>query len=107
MPGRDDEKPCTIDALCNQSDLAATLLGQLELPHDDFTFSRDVISETYTYPTAVHNYYNAQWMIDSTGHALYDFDAQRFIINEATDADRLLRVSKAILQLTTQDISSR
>ena len=100
-------EPRTIDVLCNQSDLAATLLGQLELPHDDFTFSRDVVSQTYVYPTAVHNYYNAQWLIDSTGHALYDFDAQRFIVSETTDADRLLRVSKAMLQLTTQSLSSQ
>ena len=100
-------EPRTIDVLCNQSDLAATLLGQMELSHDDFTFSRDVVSETYVYPTAVHNYYNAQWLIDSTGHALYDFDAQRFIVNETTDADRLLRVSKAMLQLTTQSLSSQ
>ena len=100
-------EPRTIDVLCNQSDLAATLLGQMELPHDDFTFSRDVVSEAYVYPTAVHNYYNAQWLIDSTGHALYDFDAQRFIVSETTDADRLLRVSKAMLQLTTQRLSSQ
>ena len=100
-------KPCTIDVLCNQSDLAATLLGQLQLPHDDFAFSRDVVSETYVYPTAVHNYYNAQWLIDSTGHALYDFDAQRFIVSETTDADRLLRISKAMLQLTTQSLASQ
>ena len=100
-------EPRTIDVLCNQSDLAATLLGQLELPHDDFTFSRDVVSETYVYPTAVHNYYNAQWLIDSTGHALYDFDAQRFIVSETTDADHLLRVSKAMLQLTTESLASQ
>ena len=98
------KEPRTIDVICNQSDMAATLLGQLQLPHDDFTFSRDVLSQTYVYPTAVHNYYNAQWLIDSTGHALYDFDAQRFIVSETTDADRLLRISKAMLQLTTQSL---
>ncbi len=101
------KEPRTIDVLCNQSDMAATLLGQLQLPHDDFTFSRDVLSQTYVYPTAVHNYYNAQWLIDSTGHALYDFDAQRFIVSETTDADRLLRISKAMLQLTTRSLASQ
>ena len=101
------KEPRTIDVLCNQSDMAATLLGQLQMPHNDFTFSRDVLSQTYVYPTAVHNYYNAQWLIDSTGHALYDFDAQRFIVSETTDADRLLRISKAMLQLTTQSLASQ
>ena len=100
------KEPRTIDVICNQSDMAATLLGQLQLPHEDFAFSRDVLSQTYVYPTAVHNYYNAQWMIDSTGHALYDFDAQRFIVSETADADRLLRISKALLQLTTQSLKN-
>ncbi len=100
-------EPRTIDVICNQSDLAATLLGQLGLPHDDFTFSRDVLSRTYTYPTAVHNYYNAQWLIDSTGHVLYDFDAQRFIVTQSPDADRMLQVSKAMLQHTMNDLKDR
>ena len=99
-------EPRTIDAICNQSDLAATLLGQLGLPHDDFAFSRDVLSSTYTYPTAVHNYYNAQGLIDSTGQILYDFEARRFIINKSKDAERMLDVCKAILQRTINDLKS-
>ena len=97
-------QPRTVDALCNQSDLAATLLGQLALPHEEFLFSRDILSRSYTYPTAVNNYNNAQWIVDSTGHVLYDFDARHFIVTDSPDADRLLRVSKAILQRTTEDL---
>lgn len=100
-------QPRVVNMLCSQSDLAATLLGQMNLSHDDFSFSRDVLSETYVYPTAVHNYTNAQWMVDSTGHALYDFDAQRLILSEGTDTQRLLRVSKAILQVTSADLANR
>ena len=100
-------EPRTVDAICNQSDLAATLLGQLQLPHDDFTFSRDVLSQTYTYPTAVHNYNNAQWIVDSTGHLLYDFDARRATISESSDAQRLQRVDKAIIQRTTRTLQER
>ena len=99
--------PKRIDKICNQSDLAATLLGQLGKSHDDFTFSRDVLSSTYRYPMAVHNYNNAQSMIDSTGFILYDFDAARFIKRDSKDADRMLKVSKAILQKTTNDLKER
>lgn len=99
--------PRQIDVICNQTDLAATLLGQMGLSHDDFTFSRDILSASYRYPTAVNNYSNAQMIVDSTGCILYDFDAKHFIVNESTDADRLLRVNKAILQTTTTDISQR
>ena len=101
------KKPVVVEALCNQSDLAAILFGQLGLPHDEFTFSRDVCSKTYIHPVAVNNYSNAQWIIDSTGHQLYDFDTQRLLIDESSDADCLLRISKAILQKTTQDLQSR
>ncbi len=100
-------EPREVSLLCNQSDLAATLLGQMRLPHDDFAFSRDVLSQSYVYPTAVHNYNNAQWMADSTGHVLYDFTARRTIVQEGTDVERLLRVSKAMLQLTIQDLKNR
>jgi phosphoglycerol transferase MdoB-like AlkP superfamily enzyme len=96
--------PREVSTICNQNDLAATLLGQMGLGHDDFLFSRDVLSETYRHPVAVHNYNNAQWAIDSTGHCLYDFDAQRFIVSEGLTPDSLLKVSKAMLQVTTEDL---
>lgn len=101
------KKPHRIDKLCNQTDLAATLLGQLGLKHDDYPFSRDVLSSTYTYPTAVHNYNNAQLLIDSTGYILYDFDARRLTISRSPDSLRLTNVSKAILQQTTKDLKER
>ena len=50
--------PRKITQLCNQTDLAATLLAQLQLPHAQFRWSRDVLSASYRYPFAVHNYNN-------------------------------------------------
>ena len=101
------KEPRTIDVLCNQSDLCATLLGQMGLPHHDFAFSRDVLSSSYTHPTAVHNYNNAQWMTDSTGQVLYDFDAHRVLLSEGATTDSLLQLSKAVLQLTSHDLLAR
>ena len=43
-----------IDLVCNQTDLAATLLGQLGLNHDDYNFSRDVLSTTYLHPPRIY-----------------------------------------------------
>ena len=99
------KEPRRIDRLCNQTDLAATLLGQLRLPHDEFTFSRDVLSMTYQHPTAVNNYNNAQLLIDSTGHVLYDFDARQLTIIRSDEAEELVELNKAILQATTKDLS--
>ena len=100
-------EPRIVETLCNQSDLPATLLGQLHLNHDAFTFSRDVLSKTYTAPTVVHNYNNVQWICDSTGHILYDFDLKRITINESRDAERLERLDKAMIQLTSADLQRR
>jgi len=100
-------QPQTVEVICNQTDMAATLLGQLGLPHDDFTFSRDVLSATYRRPFAVHNYNNAQSVVDSTGFMLYDFDANRFIVKDSKNAERMLELSKAILQQTTHDLKNR
>lgn len=102
-------QPFVAEAICNQSDLVATLFGQMNINHDKFTFSRDILSTDYVYPTAVNNYYNAQWIVDSTGYVLYDFDARRIIASEGegNDTQRLLNVSKAILQATTNDLKNR
>ena len=99
------KKPQRIDKLCNQSDLAATLLGQMGIGHGDFTFSRAVLSTTYRHPTAVHNYSNAQLLIDSTGCILYDFDARQIsLATHPTDTARLQRLNKAILQVTIKEL---
>ena len=107
MVGGAVKEPRTITSYCNQTDICATLLGLLSLPHDDFRFSRDVLSKSYLHPTAVHNYNNAQLLIDSTGYILYDFDASRFTVSKTTDQEQLLRLNKAILQTTTDDLIHR
>jgi phosphoglycerol transferase MdoB-like AlkP superfamily enzyme len=97
-------QPRDISVICNQTDLAATLLAQLGLPHDDFLWSRDVLSPDYTYPLAVHNYNNGFSMTDSTGFMVYDLDVGRTVFQTSADATRLERIGKAILQATTRDL---
>lgn len=56
-----------IDKICNQTDLAATLLGQMGIDHNDFPYSRDVLSQTYTHPSAVHSWSEGIYYMDDTG----------------------------------------
>jgi hypothetical protein len=37
----------------------------------------------------------------------YDLDAQRMIASEGDDSNRLLRLSKAVLQLTSHDLKKK
>ena len=92
------KQPRIVEQLCNQTDLPATLLGQLGIDHSDFGFSRDVLSRNYTYPFATHTFNNGITMRDSTGFAVLDLNANRIVTNQSTDAGKLLHKGKAILQ---------
>ena len=98
--------PRKVAQLCNQTDLAATLLAQLQLPHAQFRWSRDVLSASYRYPFAVHNYNNGFSLTDSTGFIAYDLESSRLVTNESSQATRLERMGKAILQATTADLKA-
>ena len=98
------KEPRRIEQICNQTDLPATLLGQLGIGHDDYPFSRDVMSKGYTYPFAVHTYNNGITMRDSTGFAIFDLNANRTILDESSDGEALLKKGKAILQTAAKNL---
>jgi phosphoglycerol transferase MdoB-like AlkP superfamily enzyme len=94
-----------INVLANQTDLAATLLGQLGIRHDEFTFSRDVTSKTYTNQFAYHTYNNGFSMVDKDGFTVYDLDSKRALVGK--DHQGSLNTGKAILQMTSQNLKNR
>ena len=98
------KEPRKLEMLCNQSDFAATLLGQMGLRHDDFTFSRDVTSSSYRYPFAIHMFNNGVSMTDSTGFMLYDLTSERIVVKTSPDAERMANTAKAILQMAGENL---
>lgn len=98
------KSPRRIRTICNQTDLVATLLAQMHLPHEQFRWSRDVLSQSYSYPFAMNTYRNGFSVVDSTGLMVYDFDSNRMIADKSTDSKRLEQMGKAILQATTHDL---
>ena len=97
-------QPRVVDVVCNQSDQAATLLGQLGLPHGKFRFSRDVFSQNYTQPFAYHTFNNGFSMVDSTRFVVYDLTSNQTVVGNAPD---LIERGKAILQITSEDLNLR
>lgn len=89
-----------IDKICNQTDLAATLLGQMDLPHDDFTFSRDVMSRSYTHPSAVHVWSEGIYWKDATGISVVNLMTKpESVFREAPQPSTLrVNAAKAFLQ---------
>lgn len=98
------KQPAQIDSIVNQTDLAATLLGQMELPHEDFVFSRDVMADTYTYPFAFHTYNNGFIFRDLEGVTRFDNVSGQAL--EGADYRRE-ELGKAILQTLYTDLSKR
>lgn len=106
MAGGAIRRPQVIPTLMNQSDLAATLLGQLGLPHTEYTFSRDILSQSYRYPTAIHTSKTHLTFIDSTGTSQLDLDSDQS--TDTTNAAQLrIRKAKAILQTLYLDVNRR
>ena len=100
------KEPRRITQICNQTDLPATLLGQLGIDHQDYHFSRDVLSKNYTYPFATHTYNNGISMVDSTGFAVLDLNANMIVTDQSTDAQALIKKGKAILQMATRELKN-
>ena len=101
------KQPRRIEQVCNQTDLPATLLGQLGIAHDEYSFSRDVLSVTYKNPFAIHTYDDGYTIIDSASFVNYDFISNRVVSNYGKDRDKLILRAKAILQAASKDLNKR
>ena len=90
--------PRRMSVLMNQSDIAATLLSQMGIRHEDYPWSRNVLSETYTYPFVYCNYPAGILFADSTGISIYDIDGDAVMVEKPADNGLRIMRAKAILQ---------
>lgn len=105
MTGGAVKGPIRISAPMSQTDLAATLLGQLDIDHKNFIFSRDVTADTYTYPFGMHVFHNGIMLADTDGRTVVDTMLGK-VIEGTDDPDRRRRID-AILQKIYHDLSLR
>lgn len=98
-------EPRQMDVLMNQSDIAATLLSQMAIRHDEYPWSRNVLSKTYTNPFVYCNYPAGIFYADTTGKSMYDLNGE--VTTSEQPADNGLRVlrAKAILQTSYDQLS--
>jgi len=90
--------PRRMDVLMNQSDLPATLLSQMGIRHDEYPWSRNVLSQTYTYPFIYSNWPAGLLFADSTGTSICDIAGDAVLMEEPGDDGLRIRRAKAILQ---------
>lgn len=93
-----------IDLIMSQTDLAATLLGQMGLDHSEFIFSRDILADTYTEPFSFHTFNNGFMFTDPTGSTIVDNVSG--LATEGSDPEREKK-GRAILQKLYHDLSLR
>lgn len=101
------KQPMQVDKIMNQTDLAATLLGQLGLEHTAFTFSRNVLGSDYKYPFAFYSFNNGFSFRDNTGVTVFDNNSGSILFNEPEADESRLDKGKAILQTVYDDLGNR
>ncbi len=102
------ESPRRIDTIFSQTDLPAMLLGQMELPHDLYRFSRDILNGEYRHPFAFYTFNNGFSIIDDSGCSVYDNTGGRVIYQRPeAGSERRIEYGKAILQTLYDDLGNR
>lgn len=102
------KEPKEISTICNQTDLAATLFEQMDVPHDQFRFSKNILTHD---PFAFYTFGNGFAYIDSTGFSVYDNESNRILkqtepVSDTQNEERLTK-GKAILQTLYDDLGNR
>lgn len=91
------KQPAVITQYCSQSDFAATLLSQLELPHSDFTMSRDIFAPQ-SHDFGYYTFNNGFGVVDSKGATIYDCTQDKVISD--THSTEQVEIGKTLLQTT-------
>lgn len=99
-------QPMKVDAYASQIDIAATLLSQLNLPHKEFMFSKNIVN-----PASPHFGYftngNLFGMVSADNQLVYDCDADKVVYDEGTNKGENLKKGQAFLQTLYDDLSKR
>ena len=93
-----------VEDYASQIDICATILGQMDLAHDDFDYSKDIFAEDQSPKFAYYAFDNGFGVVDSEGEVVWDCTSDRLLRG---DRDDLLTIGKTMLQTTYRDISRR
>ena len=106
MVGGAVREPRRIDVYGSQHDIAATLLAQLALPHEEFVFSKDMLN-----PASPHFAFftvpDAFGMVTADNQVIFNCQAGAVVVDEGTVKGKNLPLGKAYLQKLYDDIAKR
>ena len=106
MVGGAVREPRRIDVYGSQHDIAATLLAQLALPHDEFVFSKDMLNPA-SHHFAFFTVPDAFGMVTADNQVIFNCQAGTVVVDEGTAKGKNLPLGKAYLQKLYDDIAKR
>jgi hypothetical protein len=99
------KRDTVIHTISNQTDIANTVLAQLEKPHKEFNFSKNILSNKPN-SFAVYFYNDGYGFITKDQYIIYDNPGKQFLKStNATQKD--LDVSKAYQQVLFEDYNKK
>lgn len=106
MVGGAIRNPRKVDAYGSQQDIAATLLSQLAIPHNEFTFSKDMLN-----PNSPHFAFftvpDAFGLVTADNQVIFNCQASDVAVDEGTAKGKNLPLGKAYLQKLYDDLAKR
>lgn len=100
-------EPKVIDTYANQTDLAVTLLKQMGLPTEEFSFSKDILDPCVPH-YAFYTYNNGFGFIDESGATIYDNEGKKILLEEPKEgSEARLEKGKVLLQTLYDDLGNR
>jgi hypothetical protein len=85
-----------ISTYLSQSDLARTLLHQMNLDASAYPFSKDIFGTTHNF--AFYEFNNGFGMMSDSGSYVFDNDLKKVILDQGTVSEYFLHAGKAIQQ---------
>ncbi len=99
-------RPRVVTTLGSQQDIAATVLGQMGLPHRDMMFSKDLFN-----PSVRHYAYfmmnDGFGMLTEDNQLIFDNKQRRVVVDCGRRKSRNISYGQALLQVLFDDIASR
>lgn len=99
-------EPRRIDVYGSQHDIAATLLAQLSLPHNEFIFSKDMLN-----PASPHFAFftvpDAFGVVTPDNQLIFNNESNSIVVDEGTEKGKNLKLGQAYLQKLYDDIAKR
>lgn len=100
------KKPMVVDTFGSQQDIAATLLGQLGIGHNDMPYSKDLLDPgVYHYAYFMPN--DGFGMITEDNEVIYDNKLMRSVVDNGKAKGKNLKYGQAILQVLFDDIAEK